>query len=558
MTTAQAQRPRPQQKTTPPEVREANREFLRRHPERGGRLPNPNNPNDKAAAAEWRQLYADAKKRNAKPTTPPPQPSKPVLPCQANKPQCELQSAVLQCSHVPEKRKYKVTLPNVDPNKRFIEVIAGHSKTKESVKVTTTLKKPLCNDKGHKQRHIIVKPPFNAPEVVTGANTLTFDVKSSLVIPWAPGAPGGVYILWKYIWPSRETKDIYYVDLGVCTTHGPAQAQIRVYPDIQWWIEVAVNMGVERSRTSKYAANGERQIENEMGLPLGAEFKVSYKYDGVQKDIGKEFKTTFNEKAGWWHATKITASWFRKIAYYAGNVKVTFPQFSWGFKYTSTLAEHPDKAIIRRDVDIEFTADPLFGGAVEVDLLELLIRAAGNGAAGLGIACGPAIASFLLNLKKRGEDGFSFMGVHGKAVVQLTLGLKGAIAGKAAGQYRDGAESDCNGTIEGKITFTFGGVASVEGKFWKLEVTAGVSLSGEAAFAAGLQLGRDNEKGFYWGGNMYFAGAKLEFRTFNDIKIVRKPKPEDRKSENPTKAGWTITWPAWPDEGNYKKHYFFA
>lgn len=554
--------PKKQQPTSPPEVREANREFLRRHPERGGRLPRPNDPNDRAATAEWRQIHAAAKARNQAAAAPKPQPSKPTLPCQANKPQCEMLSAELKCSHHGDKRKYKVTLPQTDPKLRFLEVIAGNQNTKESITVSSTWKKLLCNQNNHKVRHIIVKPPHNGAEIVTGNTSLKFDVKSSLVLPWAPGAPGKLYLLWKYIWPSRETKDIYYVDFGVCTVRGPVQAQVRVYPDIQWWIEVGISMGVERSRTraSKYAHGAPPNIQNEHGLAVSAEFKASFKYDGKQQDVGKEFKTTFDERAGWWHTTKIASSWLRKIAYYAGNVKVTFPQMAWGFKYTSTVAEHPDKAVVRRDVDVEFAADPLFGGAVEVDLLELLIRAAGNGAAGLGIACGPAIAQFLLKLKQRGADGFDFLGVEGKATVALTLGIKGAIGGKAVGMFRDGAESDANGTIEGKLTFVFGGVASVEGKFWKLEVVAGVSLTGEAAFAAGLQFGHDNEKGFYWGGKMYFAGAKLEFRSFNDVKIRRQPPatPPTSKSEKPTKSGWTVTWPAWPDEGNYTKRYLFA
>jgi hypothetical protein len=512
--------------------------------------------------AEWRQIHAQIKARNAAPPAPKPQPSKPTLPCQANKPQCELISAEIKCSHHGNPRKFKIDLPQVDPKLRFIEVIAGNQSTKESIAVRSKWKTPLCNQHNHKTRHIIVKPPNNGAEIVTGSNSLDFDVKSSLVLPWAPGAVGKLYLLWKYIWPSRETKDIYYVDFGVCTVKGPVQAQVRVYPDIQWWIEVGISMGVERSRTraSKFAQGAPPNIQNEHGLALSAEFKASFKYDGKQQDVGKEFKKTFDERAGWWHTTKIASSWLRKIAYYAGNVKVTFPQMAWGFKYTSTVAEHPDKPIVRRDVDVEFTADPLFGGAVEVDLLELLIRAAGNGAAGLGIACGPAIAQFLLKVKQKAADGVSFLGVEGKGTVALTLGIKGAIAGKAFGAYRDGAESDANGTIEGKLTFTFGGVAQVEGKFWKLEVVVGVSLTGEAAFAAGLQFGHDTDKGFYWGGKMYFAGAKLEFRSFNDVKIRRQPPatPPTSKTESPTKSGWTVTWPAWPDEGNYKKRYLFA
>ena len=98
-------------KSTPPEVREANREFLRRHPERGGRLINPNDPADRDALAEWRSIYADAKKRN-EPQVPKAAPATPCLPCQAVKQQCELKSAELACEHHPAKRKYKIVLPN--------------------------------------------------------------------------------------------------------------------------------------------------------------------------------------------------------------------------------------------------------------------------------------------------------------------------------------------------------------------------------------------------------------------------------------------------------------
>jgi hypothetical protein len=540
----------------PPEVLEANREFIRRHPERGGRLPRPDDPRDRAAMAEWRQLHAKAKARN-QPTTPRAQPSRPTLPCQANKSQCELVSAEIKCEHFGAPRKFKINLPQTNPQLRFIEVIAGNQKTKESITVASKWKKLLCNEQRHKTRHIIVKPPNNGAEIVTGNPTLKFDVKSSLVVPTARTAPGVLNLLWKYIWPARTTKDIYYVDFGACTVKGPVQAQVRVYPDIQWWIEVGIAYGVDRSRTraSKFARGAPPNIQSEMGQSLSLEFKASFKYDGKQQDVGQEFKTTFGQRAGWWQATKLISSWLRKIAYYAGNVKLSFPQMAWGFKYTSTIAEHPDKAVVRRDVDVEFTADPLFGAGVEVDLLELLIRAAGNGAVGLGIACGPAVAQFLLNLKRRAAEGVSFFGVQGKATVALTLGIKGSIGGRAAGQFRDGGPSEASGTLEGKLTFTFGGVAAVEGKVLQLVVTAGVSLTGEAAFAAGLQFGHDTEKGFFWGGKMYFAGAKLEFRTFYDVKIKRQPPRAAGNSERATKSGWTVTWPAWPDEGAYKKRY---
>ena len=242
MTTAQQHHgPAKKKKPSSPETREANRRFLERHPERGGRLMNPNDPKDAAALAEWRALYAEAKQRNA-PPAPKPAPSTPTLPCQTVKQECELASAEVKCSHHPAKRNFKVDLPLKpaakggakpagkrvsDEERRTICVIAGRERTKESILVKSVLKKPLCNAKHHVKRHIIVKPPFNAPEQITGAQQLKFDVKSSLVLPNVYGAIGKAKVVYKYIWPSYQTKDVYYVDVDACTTNGHAHCRGR-------------------------------------------------------------------------------------------------------------------------------------------------------------------------------------------------------------------------------------------------------------------------------------------------------------------------------------------
>lgn len=543
-------------KTSSPETREANREFLRRHPERGGRLLDPSNPNDREALAEWRQIYAEAKARN-QPPAPKPAPSKPVLPCQVVKQECELKSAEVACSHVPSKRKYKIALPNTDPKKRYICVIAGREKTEESIQVKTVLAKPLCNkDKTHAKRHIIVKPPFNAAEIVSGAQQYKFNVKSSLQIPMALGTIGKIKVLYKYIWPSYETKDVYYIDVDACTTNGPAQAIVRVYPDISWAIEIAVSAGFERKRTSKYAANGEREIENEGGYPIGFELKVGYKYDGLESFIGKEFKTKYIESSAWMRLLKISAKWLRWVAYQAGNVTVTFPQIQFGFKYTSTLAELEDKPDVARDVELELAADPLLGATIEVDLLALLIKAAGTGGAGLGIACAPAIAEWLLKARKAAEEGIDKWGVKAKATFALVLGLKGGITAAGSIKISQGSVAEGKITVGGKIEFTFTGTAQAEGKAWCVTVVAGISIQGTAGFAMGGQIGADGEGPFY-GGKAYFSGAKLEFKAFYDVKITRRPPDPTKEKEAPGKTGWIVSWPAWPDEGEFKRHRFF-
>lgn len=545
-------------KPVSPEVAATNREFLRRHPERKGTRLNPKDPADAKLVAEWRQIYVAQVQAN-KPQTPAPAPAKPVLPCQVVKQQCELKSAEFACEHVPTKRKYGVKLPHSDPKKRYLDVIAGNANTKETITVKSVLAKPLCNkDRNHAKRHIIIRPPFNAPEIVTGANQLKFDVKSSLVLPKTLGAIGKIRVLYKYIWPSYETKDVYLVIVDACTTNGASGGAVRVFPDITWSIEFAVSAGFERMRTSKINPQGVREIENTGGYPFLFDSKVTYKYDGAEDYIGKEFKTTYVESSAWMKILKLSASWFRKIAYYAGNVKVTFPQIQLGFKYQSALAENPDGPNVRRDVDLEVAADPLIGASAEVDLLELLINAAGKGGAGLGIVCAPAIAEFLIKAKRRMAEGWSSSGgtFEAKAVLALTLGMSGGIAAKGALQIRNGRAAEGSITVEGKIGFTFGGAAQFEGKAWMLSVTAGVSLQGSAGFAGGGQIGMDNE-GAFFGGKLYFSGAKLEFKAFTDVKITRTPPDPNKTREAPTKAGWVVNWPAWPDEGNYNKRRFF-
>ena len=79
----------------------------------------------------------------------------------------------------------------------------------------------------------------------------------------------------------------------------------------------------------------------------------------------------------------------------------------------------------------------------------------------------------------------------------------------------------------------------------------------DLATSAGAAVGSAPSGLVVMGGKAYFSGAKLEFKAFYDVKITRRPPDPTKEKEAPGKTGWIVSWPAWPDEGEFKRHRFF-
>lgn len=553
-------------------VQAADREFRRRNPGYKGRPKPSGGPEEKRRAQQWAALYANAEaarrqRQGAQPV------KGTTLPCQA-KPTCELKSLVLHCSHHPAKRPYRMKFPAPPPvagkpsvpTSRMLSVVAGATKELDKITVTTEAKHPLCNARQHRAQHFRVTR--GTASHTYAAPTATFDVASSLVLPPAQNVYQRAMTLYNYVWPRGREPVRYTVEALSCSSGGIPTVVVEVYPALEWSIQV--NFGISAGRTgAPKRLREDPDITNKAlkGKDIDAAFafdvKASYKYQGVSEDIGLGFKREYSRSSSWINTVRGSSRWLNKICQLAGNVTLTFPEIKTEVSYKSAVVEQKDDWTVDPQGTLIFKGDPLLGGGIEVDLLELLIAAAGAAAAGtgVGVVIGPKIAQLLIKIKRALAEGltddpdakFNF-----QAIAALTLAMSGGIVAEGKVVWTPGKPTDAIGRIGGKIEFKFGGQASVEGKALIFKAYAGVKLTGTAGFIGTMGLGSDG-KGAYWQGRLGFNGAKLEFQNFAGVKIERKPPPDAQavKSDPSVKGGWTVTMNPWPAENAFQKHYLF-
>jgi hypothetical protein len=552
-------------------VQAADREYKRRNPGARGRPKPGGGPEEKRRAQQWSALYANAEAaRRAR------QGAQPVkgttLPCQA-KPSCELATLALHCSHHPAKRPYQLKFPAPPPaagkpsvpTSRTLSVVAGATKELDKITVTTTAKQPLCNAHEHRAKHFRVT--HASASHTYAAPAASFDVASSLVLPTATSALQRAKILYQYVWPKGPSPARYTVEALACGSGGIPTIVVDVYPALEW--NVSVSFGVSAGHSGAPRTLREdpdlhnRDLKGkDIDAGFAFEVKASYKYQGVQEDLGFGFKQEYSRSSTWLNTVRGSKRWLNKLCELAGNVTITFPEIKTEISYKSAVIEQKDDWTVDPQGTLIMKADPLIGGSIEVDLLELLIAGAGAAAAGtgVGVVMGPRIAQLLIKVKRALAEGLTDdpnARFNLQAICALTLNMAGGIIAEGKVVWTAGKQTDAIGRIGGKIEFKFGGQASVEGKAMIFKAYAGVKLTGSAGFIGTMGLGAD-AKGAYWQGRLGFNGAKLEFQSFAGVKVERKPPTgQTVKSDPQGKSGWTVSINPWPAENAFQKHYLF-
>lgn len=127
----------------------------------------------------------------------------------------------------------------------------------------------------------------------------------------------------------------------------------------------------------------------------------------------------------------------------------------------------------------------------EFELIDVILRAAGNALAAVGIVVAPGVAQILIQLRQRlatGVGGERF-GARGAGLVKLII-AGGIHCGNITVENKWGRRTTEAGLVSGKIEFIARGEVSGEANALIIKASAGGTIEGKAGIEAGLWEGQ--------------------------------------------------------------------
>ncbi|MBL8603328.1 MAG: hypothetical protein JNK72_15495 [Myxococcales bacterium] len=509
---------------SPFSTRIADQVTARYYPEYANRRPNPasTNPRERAAAQAWSSAWTSARnveRERAGQAAP----GQTTLPCQAQTP-CEIEKVEVKCQHHDEgpakdRRKF-VAVVGVGANTQEYQVATGNREG-DKVKVKTVVKKPLCNAKEHRTKHYRLT---NSGQTQTfAAPQFEFEAKHPLRLHVAGAAPN-IPALWRSLRPLAEAGHEYQVEAQACKGAATTKIKVTAFPAVEWEIKFGLRASSAQSVNLPARGGVSGTAADTDGVALNLEAKVEY--DGGAFVFGRELKSEFSRKQPWVHAVMKMGTWLKKFLYLAGNINIIFPEVNIEGTYKSKVKEHPDQWRVYNNTEFTFGGNPILGGTLEFEFIDAILRAAGNILAACGIVVAPAVAQFLIQLRRRfaegiGNDDSMFAA---RATLSAKLCISGSLSmGALSVEHEWGVRKKLEvSPVSGKLTFKVRGELSAMGRAWIVTVSAGGSAEGTASVEVGLWAGEWVEKGVKTSGlkgGIRFGGMKIEIQGWVSVKV---------------------------------------
>ncbi len=505
----------------------ADQEFARTHP--GPRLrPSPYVPGQEKAADEWVQNFAKARETMRQQKAHGVAPGQTCLACTAAQNLCEIEKVKIKCGH--GKRKY-VAVVGVGANTQQLEVISARI-DKEKISLETIVKKSLCTAHEHRAKHYRITHAGQVQELA--GPKAEFEVVSPLVISQAPGAQR-YRSLWGALFPLNSNPERYEVEATACKGAATTKLLVRVFPAVKWEVNYwfKVNMATSVTVTSKMfpKTTPPSNFEAEQGTGIAIALEAKCEYDNRYHTVGTELKYDFKEKMPWIRGVMTLSKWLRKILYYAGNINVIFPEVNFGGIYSSEMKELENAPEVTYDATFTFGGYPLIGGTIEIELIDLILTAGGNGLAACGIACAPAVATFLKKVRSTAAGGVGRKGIaYAQGNVSIKFSVSSGIETGVELEIRNGKAIKTLVVGGGTMAFKIKGEASATGELLTLSISAGASIEltgSDPGRGVGIRAqlgllavkdanGRDRP---YLTGGVKFFGAKIEILGYISVKV---------------------------------------
>ncbi len=502
-------------KLSPEAAALADAEMRQRYP--GPRVrPSPYVPGQEQQSREWAASFARNREALRQQQLTGVAPGATCVACQAAQNLCEIEKVTIKCGHAP--RTY-TAIVGVGANTQELQVVAGHTNT-DSVKLTTVVKKPLCSAREHQAKHYRITN--NGQTRFLKGSDGEFTVNHPLRITVAGAVPNPA-ALWRSLRPLQEEPAKYKLEALACKGAATTYLTVSVYPEVEWEIKYGFKYSTGRQINAGSSGAGASRNSATETDGLSFYFEAKCGYDGRSHELGVELKGEWQRKMPWVHAVLKMARWLRKLFYLVANINVVFPEIDIKGTYKSKVEEKPDEWKVYNNTEWTFGGSPLLGGRLEFELIDVILRSAGNALAAVGIVVAPGVAEFLIKLRQRlgaGVGGERF-GAKGTVSVKLTIG--GSISlGNISVKNKWGRQLAEVGVVSGKIEFKARGELSGEATALIVKASAGGAIEGGASVEAGLWAGQFEEKGRYFDGirgGVRFGGMKIEITGWLSLKV---------------------------------------
>lgn len=185
-----------------------------------------------------------------------------------------------------------------------------------------------------------------------------------------------------------------------------------------------------------------------------------------------------------------------------GTITIQWPLLSLKGSVSNTEIANSPEVGIEGSIGIVFK--PLIGATFQVDVLNVLIAAAGVATAAAG---GPLLAKFLIKLKKQAAKGNKY----GKVDIAIMFTIEGQISGELNWDFKPSNQHIVKGGIEGTMPITIEGKAEAEIEVFWVSIAAGAKAGAKTGFGATLKPGWDSKEGAFLGGSVKFDGITLYY-----------------------------------------------
>ncbi len=468
-----------------------------------------------ARAKEWSDSFARHREHIRRQQAGGVPPGQTCLACQAAQNLCEIQKVTIKCGH--DSRTYTAVV-GVGANTQELQVVAGYT-VSDKLKLTTVVKKPLCGAREHQAKHYRIT--HNGQTRMLPGSSGEFTVTHPLRI--THGVAPNPLALWRSLRPLQEEPAKHKVEALACKGAATTYLTVSVYPEVEWEIKYGLKVSQGRQINAGSSGAGASRYTSTDTDGLSFYFESKCTYDGRSHELSAELKGEWQRKMPWVQAVMKMARWLRKLFYLVANINVVFPEIDLQGTYKSEVEEKPDEWKVYNNTKWTFGGAPLLGGRLEFELIDVILRAAGNALAAVGIVVAPGVAQFLIQLRQRLATGVGGERFGARGTVSVKLIIAGGIhCGNITVENKWGRQTAEAGLVSGKIEFIARGEVSGEANALIIKASAGGTIEGKAGIEAGLWVGQFLDKGRQVDGirgGVRFGGMKIEISGWISVKV---------------------------------------
>lgn len=463
---------------------------------------------------------------------------------------CNFYELSVKCGN--SKRKYTHTVDTeAGPNQVF-QVIAGgedHAPNEDFDTLKIGLNVDDCQN-GH--------PTSICGHAKLSDGSVILDGKTAKVYAAPPSFKNDDFTTFmeKYLIPNSHPKR-YQLKGQSCDSGGRPVIDIECFSPTKW--EGELNLGYfheEYKNTYKrIKKQGYWGLEGGLIIELGDKKFSIGSPTGLSK-VDRNSKLTEQVFSGVQKFLNKTTPFLSEIKSDYASIKVLWPKLKLKGSLSNVEVANSPNVDLKGGFGVYM--DPLIGATFTVDILNIIIAAAGSAAGS------PAFAKLLIKIKKEAAKGIGEGDISAKANIELLFTISGIINGELSWDFDPPEKNTIKGGLEGKVPIQIEGKAEVEFTAFWVSAGAGAKVGAKTGFGAALKPGWSSKDGAFVGGNLSFDGITLYYAVYTNLNggarksALPTSRPETPrgggKHENIQKFVWVkpAKWPSDSDDSTKK------